>query len=175
MSKKEYVLDSLFEDIPKEDYNENWHIYKEHSRELIRKGLPGFNIGFLLIIIAFFVFGFSGAESFTIGEIIGGIFGMIILAGVFGIACAGLPHGWGIINKFLGQWTIFGHILVVLALFMFKFALAFGIGMVAYPIALAYNLIRSQKSKRKVRLWTIIVISVVVLWYVFLGIYSIIN
>ena len=170
MSKKEYVLDSLFEDIPKEDYNENWYVYKERSHELIRKGLPGFIIGFLLVIIAFFASVVPDMGSYTIGEIIGGSVGMIIMAAIVGIVCAGLPYGWRIITNFLGQWTIFGHFLVILALFMLKLVFSFGIGMVAYPIALVYNLIRSQKSKRKVRLWTIIVISVVILWYAFLGI-----
>ena len=42
MGKKEYVLDSLFEDIPKEDYNENWCEHKEQVRNMLQKGLYGF-------------------------------------------------------------------------------------------------------------------------------------
>ena len=171
MSKKDYVLDQLIEDIPKDDYNENWCFYKERVHELIRKGLPGFIIGFLLIIIAFCFFAFSGSESYPIGKIIGGIVGMIVVAIIFAIACAGIPYGWGMVSNFLSRWTIYGNILVLLFLFMLRIVFSFWIGMVAYPIVLVYNLIRSQKSKRKVRLWTIIVISVVILWNVFLWLY----
>jgi len=46
-----------------------------------------------------------------------------------------------------------------------KFAFALVIGMTAYPIMLVYNIIRSQKTKCRVRIWAIIVISTVVLLY----------
>ena len=171
MSKKEYVLDSLFEDIPKEDYNENWCKYKERFHELLKKGLPGFIVGAIIFLALAIYLIVSSTEKFDPSAIIALV--LFPLVGGYALAC--IPYGWSVINKFLGQWAIFGNIFVIIFLFLLKFVVAYGIGLVAYPIVLIYNLIRSQKSKRKVRLWTIIVICVVVLWNVFLGIYTIID
>ena len=171
MSKKEYALDSLFEDIPKEDYNENWCAYNERFHELLKKGLPGFIIGAIIFLALAIYLMVSSTEKFDPSAIIA----LVLFPLVGGYALAGIPYGWSVINKYLGQWTIFGNIFVIIFLFLLKFAVAYGIGLVAYPIVLIYNLIRSQKSRRKVRLWTIIVISVVVLWNIFLGIYAIID
>ena len=171
MNKNECILDSLCEDIPKEDYNQNWHEYKAHSRGLLKQGIIGFVIGAII--------GLGFAINMVVSTT--GNFGLVevalaaLSAVVIGCAIACFPYGWGLINRFLGQWAIFGHIIVVIALFLLKVLAALYIGVVVYPIVLVYNLIRSQKSKRKVRKWTIIVISVVVLWYVFLGICAIIT
>ena len=78
-------------------------------------------------------------------------------------------------SKLTERWIIYGNILLIMFLFGLKFILAFSIGFIFYPIVLIYNLIRSQKSKRKVRLWTIIVVTTIVLWYAFIGIYAMID
>ena len=173
MSKKEYVLDSLFEDIPKEDYNETWCEHKEQVRNLLKKGLYGFIGGALIFGFLMFVILSAGNDrgSLAFSE----TWPWILAALGVGIMCIGFPLGWELLNRLVGQWSIWGSLFVVIALFVVKLAFALMIGIFAYPIFLIYHIIKSQKSKKKVRLWTIIVISVVVLWYAFLGIYAIIG
>lgn len=155
-----------------DDSNPCAEMYKERLRLHLTKGLPGFIIGFLFFLITFFLFITPSVEG---GISLASSLITITIAFIAGLACAGIPYGWGLINKFLGQWSIFGNIIVVIVLFLLKFVIAYGIGLVAYPIVLIYNLIRSQKTKRGVRVWTIIVISAVVLWYAFVGVYAIID
>ena len=173
MSKKEYVLDSLFEDIPKEDYNESWCEHKEQVRNMLQKGLYGFIGGALIFgFLQFMIHSISSdTGSLTFSE----IWPIVLISLGVGIMCIGFPFGWNLLNRLVGQWSIWGSLFVVIALFVFKLAFALMIGMFTYPVFLIYHIIKSQKSKRKVRLWTIIVISVVVLWYVFLGICAIID
>lgn len=173
MSKKEYVLDSLFADIPKEDYNESWSEHKEQVRNLLQKGLYGFLGGAL--IFGFLQFMIQSMSSDTGSLAFSEIWPVILISLGTGIICIGFPLGWDLLNRLVGQWSIWGNLFIVVALFVFKLAFALMIGMFAYPILLIYHIIKSQKSKRKVRLWTIIVIGVVVLWYVFLGICAIIT
>lgn len=154
------------------DSNPDAELYRERLKHHLIKGLPGFAIGFLFFLVIFFMFVTPSSEG---GITLASSLLTITIAFIAGLACAGIPYGWSLINKFLGQWTIFGNIIVVIVLFLLKFVVAYGIGLVAYPIVLIYNLIRSQKTKRRVRIWTIIVISVVVLWYAFIGIYAIID
>ena len=154
------------------DSNPHAEMYKEQLKHLLLKGLPGFAIGFLLFLVTLFMFVTPSVEG---GVTFASSLLTITIAFIAGLACAGIPYGWGLINKFLGQWTIFGNIIVVIVLFLLKFVVAYGIGLVAYPIVLIYNLIRSQKTKRRVKIWTIVVISAVVLWYGFVGIYAIID
>lgn len=176
MSKKEYVLDSLFEDlregIPKEDYNESWYEHKEQVRNLLKKGLYGFIGGTLIFGLMELL---SSPASNNPGPLaFGEMWPIILISVIAGIACIGFPLGWELLNRLVGQWSIWGNLFIVVTLFVFKLAFALMIGVFAYPILLIYHIIKSQKSKRKVRLWTIIVISVVVLWYVFLGIFAIV-
>ena len=165
MSKKEYVLDSLFEDIPKEDYNESWCEHKEQVRNMLQKGLYGFIGGAL-------IFGFLMFVALSVGNDTGSMtfsdtWPWILAAPCVGIMCIGFPLGWELLNRLVGQWSIWGSLFVVIALFVFKLAFALMIGMFTYPIFLIYHIIKSQKSKHKIRLWTSIVISVVILWNVF--------
>ena len=173
MSKKEYVLDSLFEDIPKEDYNESWCEHKEQVRNMLQKGLYGFIGGAL--IFGFLQFMIHSISSDTGSLAFSEIWPIVLISLGVGIMCIGFPFGWELLNRLVGQWSIWGSLFVVTALFVFKLAFALMIGMFTYPIFLIYHIIKSQKSKRKVRLWTIIVITVVILWNVFLGIYAIID
>lgn len=173
MSKKEYVLDSLFEDIPKEDYNETWCEHKEQVWNLLQKGLYGFLGGAL--IFGFLKFMIQSISSDTGSLSISEIWPVILISLGTGFICIGFPLGWDLLNRLVGQWSIWGNLFIVVALFVFKLAIALIIGIFAYPILLIYHIIKSQKTKRKVRMWTIIAISVVVLWYVFLGICAIIT
>lgn len=154
------------------DDNPDAELYKERLKHHLIKGLLGFAIGFLFFLVTLFMFLTPSVEG---GVTFASSLLTITFAFILGLACAGIPYGWGLINKFLGQWTIFGNIIVVIALFFLKFIVAYGIGLVVYPIVLIYNLIRSQKTKRRVKIWTIVVISAVVLWYGFVGIYAIID
>lgn len=154
------------------DSNPDAELYKERLKHHLIKGLPGFAIGFLFFLVTLFMFVTPSSEG---GITLASSLLTITIAFIAGLACAGIPYGWSLINKFLGQWTIFGNIIVVIVLFLLKFVVAYGIGLVAYPIVLIYNLIRSQKTKRRVKIWTIVIISAVVLWYGFVGIYAIID
>lgn len=155
-----------------DDSNPLAEMYKERLKHLLLKGLPGFAIGFLFFLVTPFMFVTPSVEG---GVTFASSLLTITFAFIAGLACAGIPYGWGLINKYLGQWAIFGNIIVVIVLFLLKFVVAYGIGLVAYPIVLIYNLIRSQKTKRRVKIWTIVVISAVVLWYGFVGVYTIID
>lgn len=153
------------------DINPDAEMYKKRTKELLLLGMPGFIIGFVLFIIIFFKMPTVQEKGVTVEAIIVGF----IMAFLGGYIFAGIPYGWRLCNEFLGRWNIFGNIFVMLFLFVFKIGLAYCIGLFAYPIALVYNLIRSQKSRRKVKIWTIIVISIVVLWHVCIGVYAVID
>ena len=153
------------------DSNPNAQIYKERLKHLLLKGLPGFVIGFVVMLSMCIVV--MSAQDESVGPII--FFITFLSALVGGCVFAGLPYGWSLINRFLGQWSIFGSIPVLIFLFGLKFVLSLWIGGITYPIVLLYNLIRSQKTKRRVKIWTIVVIGAVVLWYGVIGIYAIIN
>lgn len=154
------------------DTNPHAEMYKERTKQHLLKGLPGFIIAFVLFLVALFVFVLPSSETgITIPSSL-----LSIICSVFvGLIFAGFPYGWSLINRFLGQWSIFGSIPVLIFLFGLKFALSFWIGMVTYPIVLIYTFIRSQKTKRRVRNWTIVVISTVVLWHALIGGYAIID
>lgn len=153
-----------------DDINVHAEMHKERSRQLIRQGLPGFLIGAIGMLVMFIVH-ISGSEQAVTGnDIWGMIISIPILMIASGLTLAGLPYGWGLINRFLGQWSFFGNILVLILLFVLKLAFSLWIGMIAYPIVLVYNLVRSQNSKRRVRIWTVIAISAVVLWNIFIGV-----
>ena len=173
MSKKEYVLDSLFEDISKEDYNEDWCEHKEQVRNLLQKGLYGFLGGAL--IFGFLQFMIYSISSDTGDLAFSEVWRIILISLGVGIGCIGFPLGWELLNRLVGQWSIWGNLFIVVVLFVVKLAFALMIGMFTYPVFLIYHIIKSPKSKRKVRLWTIIVISIVALWYVFLGICAIVT
>lgn len=150
-----------------DDSNPDAQMYKERLRHHLIKGLPGFAIGFLFFLVTLFMFVTPSLEG---GITFGSSLLTITIAFIAGLACAGIPYGWGLINKFLGQWTIFSNLFVVIFLFFAKFVFAYCIGLFSYPIVLIYNLIRSQKTKRRVKIGIAIIISAVILFYVFIGI-----
>lgn len=138
---------SRTEEIVSDDLNPTWKEYKERSRQLIRQGMPGFIIGSVGMLVVFIVYFIGASPSITGEDIWGMIIGVPIFMIALGLLFAGFPYGWSLINRFLGQCSIFGSIPVLIFLFFLKFAFSLWIGMIAYPIVLIYNLIRSQETK----------------------------
>lgn len=175
----ESLLNARIEVVPEDsalghidDTNPYAEMYKERTKQHLLKGLPGFIIAFVLFLGALFVFVLPSSETgITIPSSL-----IAISCSVFvGLIFAGFPYGWSLINRFLGQWSVFGSIPVMIFLIGLKFAFALTVGMAAYPIVLVYNIIRSQKTNRRVKIWTVIVISSVVLWYAFVAVAAIIG
>ena len=152
-----------------DDSNPYAEMYKERLKDHLRLGLPGFIIGFLFFLITLFIFVTPSLEG---GVTFASTLLTITVAFIAGLVFAGTSYGWRLIDKFLGQWSIFGNPFVTILLFLIKFIFSVWIGMIAYPVVLIYNLIRSLKTKRRVRIWAIITISAIVLWYIFIGIYA---
>lgn len=165
MSKKEYVLDSLFEDIPDEDYNFSWSEHKERVRELLKLGAKGFCGGCLFVLLVLGMVASFSDESVMFADP-----SFVLLALFGGIGCIGFPYGWSLINRVVGNWSIFGNIIVVLAFFWFKAGFSLMLGIWVYPIVLIYNLIQSQKSKRKIRRAWLIIVALIVAWIMVGGI-----
>ena len=165
MSKKEYVLDSLFENIPDEDYNFSWSEHKERVRELLKLGAKGFCGGCLFVLLVLGMVASFSDESTMFADP-----SLVLLALFGGIGCIGFPYGWSLINRVVGNWSIFGNIIVVLAFFWFKAGFSLMLGIWVYPIVLIYNLIQSQKSKRKIRRAWLIIVALIVAWIMVGGI-----
>ena len=175
----ESLLNAKIEAVPEDsalgrvdDANPYAQMYKERTKQHLLKGLPGFIIGFVLFLVAFFVFVLPSSETgITIPSSL-----LTISCSVFvGLIFAGFPYGWSLINRFLGQWSVFGSIPVMFFLIGLKFVFALTVGMATYPIVFIYNIIRSQKTKRRVRIGTVIAITAVVLWYALVTVAAIIS
>ena len=138
-----------------EDFNPKWESYREHSLVLFRTGVVGFFIGSIGLLIAFMMV-IINAGTFNFLEVPA----LVVMAIMCGLFFAGVPYGWRTISRWTSQWTIYGSVLILIFLFMFKIIGTFTIAMVGYPVILVYNLIRSQKSRRKVRVafvvWSLI-------------------
>ena len=106
--------------------------YKEKAKKLLMKGIIGFAGGFLFA----FVMATSDRDPFSF------FFGCGI-----GILCAGIPYGYELLGKIIGQWFVVGHIGIMLIVFMLKLVGAVLISWATYPIALTYNLMKSQKPR----------------------------
>lgn len=122
--------------------------YREKAKKLLIKGAFGFCAGFTFALIT----------SRELG------FGFATLIGFF---LAGVPYGWELVGRLLGNWVVVGHIAIMIIVFVIRFAVSLFISWLAYPIALAYNLMKSQKvgsTSRRIltAVWIIVVILVVV-------------
>ena len=124
--------------------------YKEKSKKLLIKGIIGFAIGFLFTLFTSPEFGFFGFCA-------------------IGIFMAGLPYGWELSGRLIGSWFVVGHIAIMLIAFMLRFVIAMLSGWITYPIALTYNLMKSQKpGSTGRRILTVVLIVAVVLVIAFL-------
>lgn len=143
------------------DFNPAWEQYRARSVTLFRQGIAGFLIGSIGLLIVFIIT-MLNTGSFNVWEIPE----LLLFAIVCGLFFAGVPYGWRTISERTSQWVIYGNFLVILLLFMLKIIATLAIAMVGYPIALIYNLIRSQKSKKNVRLsfaiWILVSITYIV-------------
>lgn len=171
LSAKIQTVSDIEKNETADDANPYAEMYLERVKQLLRKGLIGFIIGFAFILVVFVLTQGVQEKSVTFMT----VFTALVMGFIGGLVFAGIPYGWGLINKFLEQWTFFGNIVVMIVLFVFKFMIACCIGCFAYPVVLIYNMIRSQKTRHRVRAWTIVIISVVVVWYAFVIIPAIIN
>ncbi len=105
--------------------------YKSKSINLLAKGTIGFLIGF-----AFFWFtSIADNESFNIGY-----------AAIMGLFFAGVPHGYEILGKIIGDWYVVGNIAIMIIVFVLKFTGAIMIGWITYPFALLSNLVKAQSK-----------------------------
>lgn len=127
--------------------------YKERVRRLLVKGLVGFTVGFLFALIM----AVSDGEPFNIG------FGILV-----GIGLAGVPYGWELMELIFGRWSVVGHIGIMLIVFMLKVTAAVLIGWIAYPIALLYNAIRSQKKGSKLKIVFCVLLAIIIAWLLIL-------
>ena len=119
-------------------------IYKENVKHLLRQGLVGFLMGF-----SFALFTFSADEEPI----------NFLMAFAVGFFFSGIPYGWGLLTKVIGNWVVTGSIPIMLLVFSFKFLGSILISWVAYPIALLYNLIRAQRKGSKLQVVFIILLA----------------
>lgn len=146
--------DNFSEDgeIMSDDLNPAWEEYKEYSRQLIRQGMPGFIIGSVGMLIVFIIYSFGAAPSITGEDVWGMIIGMLLLMVELGLIFAGFPYGWKWITRQTEQWAFYGNIFALIVLFSLKFIGSIILGVIAYPVVVVYNLIRSQKSRKRVHI-----------------------
>lgn len=100
--------------------------YKEQSIKLLIKGIIGF--------VAGVIFTFIMEKELVLGQ-----------AAVVGFFLAGVPYGWELVGRIVGDWMVVGHIAVMSIFYAIRFAVSLFIGWITYPIALAYNLMKAQK------------------------------
>ncbi|MBQ8358999.1 MAG: helix-turn-helix transcriptional regulator [Oscillospiraceae bacterium] len=170
----ESLLNAKIDNLPKNteqastDFNPTWQKHKERSKQLIRQGIPGFIIGSVGILIIFIVYFFQAPSRLTIVDIIGIPIFMIFV----GLLVGGFPYGWRLLARLTNEWTIYGNILILIFLSLFKFGISILLGITAYPVAIIYNLIRSQKSQKCVYVG-LILFGLAIIVYIILNIMSV--
>ena len=138
------------------DYEQE--MYKDKFRRLLLKGALGFVAGFLFFLIT----SLSDKNTFY-------------LPGAFliGLFTAGIPYGWELLERVIGRWFLVGHIVYMILSFVLKLAGAILIGWAAYPIALFYNLMKTQKKGSTAKkVWTgvfVLVLALLVAFFLLLS------
>lgn len=130
-----------------EEQDELRAYHMDKFRRLLLKGLLGFAGGFLFTLVVTL----SDGDPFSV------LFGCLI-----GLFCAGIPYGYELLGKIIGQWFVVGHIGIMLIVFMLKFVGAALISWMAYPIALLYNLVKALKKGSKLRTVIVVILCVVI-------------
>lgn len=120
---------------------------RENVRHLLQEGCFGFAAGFILVLIT----SLADNESFS--------FTMAFAVGFF---LAGLPYGWELLTKIIGNWFVVGSIPIMIIVFVLKLACALLISWAAYPIALLYNLAKAQRTGSKLKVVFIILLVIFV-------------
>lgn len=129
--------EKLASGVVQEEADYKREIYKDNVRRLLMKGLLGFVAGFLFVVITTF----ADNDDFLIS--------MALAVGFF---CTGVPYGWELLGRIIGNWYVIGSIPLKVIVFAVKLIGAFLIGWCAYPIALLYNLIKAQRRGSKLKL-----------------------
>ena len=111
--------------------------YKDRVRQLLIQGVFGFVGGFFFA----FITSLSDNDSFD-----------IVFAFSVGLFVTGVPYGWELLGKIIGNWFVVGSIPIMIIVFMCKLVGAVLIGWAAYPIALLYNLMKVQRKGSKGKL-----------------------
>ena len=156
-NNEESVFNSNAPEIESHDYNKNWHEHKERAYQLLKQGAKGILGGWFFLMIV------TGASTRFEDP------SVLVLNLFASLMLAGFPYGWSLINRTIGNWSIFGNILIAFAFFWFKAGFSLIIGITVYPIVLVYNLVQSQKSKQKILCtWVAIGISIL-LFFMSLG------
>lgn len=150
------------------DQNHTWSYHKDELKRLLWRGLPGAIVGFVLSILIL-CFMCRSSDEFNIWLPIT----WVIVAAYFVLLFSSFPYGWGLLNRFLGRWEIFGNIWIIILLFLLRAGVAFLIGRYTYPFLLLYHLIHSQKSKKRIRkTWVILAVCVIgfalLLWLLYM-------
>lgn len=163
------------ESTAKEVLNPHAEMYRERLKAHLRAGIPGFLMGFVFVLAMFVVIYVAGGKvsEHSLPDNVSAILEAIFAAFAVGVFGAGMPYGWRLMNQFFGGRSIEGEISIVIFLFLLKLVVGWGIGMVAYPVMMAYYFIRSQGTKHKVKMWAVIIICTLALFYALLGIYAI--
>ncbi len=104
-------------------------MYREKFRNLLLSGVLGMVIGVVFIT--------SMESNVQIGEII-----------MVGLMFAGLPYGWKLSGRVVGGGVVVGHIVIMLFVIAFRFAIALMTGCIAYPVVLIYTVIQMMKENR---------------------------
>lgn len=133
--------------------NYEQEMYKDKFRRLLLKGALGFIAGFLFVLIT----SLSDKNTFYLPAAI-----------LIGFLLAGVPYGWELLERVIGQWFLVGHIAYMILSFAFKLVGAVLIGWIAYPIALFYNLMKAQKKGSTAKkVWTGVFVLILALLFSF--------
>ena len=135
---------NMMESLDESVLDVKYAIYKENVKHLLKQGLAGFSAGFIFVLLTSFL----DQEPLN-----------LMMALAVGLYFSGIPYGWGLLTKVIGHWIVIGSIPIMIIVFCCKFACAILISWVAYPIALLYNLIRSQRNGSKLQVVFIILLA----------------
>lgn len=109
-------------------------MYREKWNELLHLGAWGFTIGFML----FLVLNLADGDGFH-----------PIWSAQFGMVVCGIPYGWRLTKRVIGnffQFLFFPFNLLGLVLHLM---LAYGVGLVLYPVALILCFIKMRQEETK--------------------------
>lgn len=118
------------------DFDTGHDIYQNNVHHLLKIGLLGFIIGFLLAFIV------TSEDELSY---------RLAMSCAVSLFFSGVPYGWELLTKLIGKWIVIGSFPVMFIVFIFKFVATFYIGWVAYPIALLYNLAKAQPKGSKLK------------------------
>lgn len=151
--EEEGLSKAVTSDKAEETRDHKRELHKKKAKRLLIKGILGFVVGFLFVLITTL----SDNESFELLRAFG-----------VGVLMAGVPFGWELMGKAVGRWYVVGPIPVMILVFCFKLVGAVMIGWAAYPVALFFNIMRAQRKGSTARkIWAVIFGIFIVIMLVF--------